>query len=58
MLDHTRSGEQSGGTNGEMAPGIQGRGDIQIVKLQKLKCCNSIIFPICKATNTCCMEWS
>jgi len=28
------------GVNGATDPGIQGRGGIQRVKLQKLKCCN------------------
>jgi len=38
------SGVQSGG--GATAPGIQGQGGIQRVKLQKLKCCKWMIFPI------------
>ena len=35
-----------GGANGAPAPGIQGRGGIQKVQLQKFKCCNYIIFPV------------
>jgi len=34
-----------GQENGAMAPGIQGRGGIQRVKLQKLKCCNWMLIP-------------
>jgi len=35
-----------GGASGAPAPGIQGQGGIQRVKLQRLKCCNWMIFPI------------
>ena len=43
------------GANGETAPGIQGKGSIRRVKLQKLECCNQTIFPIVKLlTHTAC----
>jgi len=35
-----------GGRRTGPAPGIQSQGGIQSVKLQKLKCCNWMIFPI------------
>jgi len=39
------SGVQRGAELGA-GPGIQGQGDVQRVKLQNLKCCNYMIFPI------------
>ena len=38
--------EGGAGANGAPDPGIQVQGVIQRAKLQKLKCCNWMIFPI------------